>query len=598
MGRAHSLYPSVITALALGLGVGVQPAAALDFTYNGITGSFDSTYTVGGSMRTKGRDPRLIGVVNGGSAFSINGDDGNLNFDPGDFVSLAARGVNELHLKSGNLEFFGRINYFYDYINNDKNLQRTQINKEGKDRAGLRFDLLDLYVAGDFKISDVPLKVRVGNQVLSWGESTFIQNGINVINPFDVTKLRSAGTELREGVIPVPIVQASASLTETLSVEAFYQIGWKHSEIETAGTFFSTNDFASPGGRFVYLGFGLPSGPRDNPPSMSVAPVGSIVPRAPDRDAKDGGQFGVAIRYLLENFFDTELGAYFVKYNSRLPLISAHTGTLVGIATGNYAATANYYREFPNNIKLLGGSFSTTLGETGIALQGEYAYHWDQPIQVEDVELLFSALSPLDPLLPFPAAVQPVFGRNQLGPQAFNSDVAGYRRKDYSTFQFTATDIFPQVWKFDQLVVLAETGFMWVHNMESTSVLRYEGPGTYTNANPFYTTLGLQPPAESLAGYADKFSWGYRLAVRGDINNAIGSITLQPSIAFSHDVSGTSPTPISNFVKGRKSVTLGLGANYLNNWQANLGYTTNFGGGKYNLLRDRDFVSFTVSYSF
>jgi hypothetical protein len=41
-----------------------------------------------------------------------------------------------------------------------------------------------------------------------------------------------------------------------------------------------------------------------------------------------------------------------------------------------------------------------------------------------------------------------------------------------------------------------------------------------------------------------------------------------------------------------------MGANYLNNWQANLGYTTNMGGGKYNLLRDRDFVSFTISYSF
>jgi hypothetical protein len=562
-------------------------AEAVEFEYNGIKGNFDSTYTIGGAIRTSGRDPRLVGLANGGSAFSLNNDDGNLNFDKGDLTSLAVRGINELRLESGNFEFFGRINYLYDYVNNDKTLARTQLTDEAKNKAGLRFDLLDLYVSGKFNIDQHPLKVRVGNQVLSWGESTFIQNGINVINPFDVTKLRTAGSELREGVIPVPMVQASFGITDRLSIEAFYQAIWRRSEVEAAGTFFSTNDFASPGGRFVYLGFGVPTGPRDFPQANAGLPVGSIVGRAPDRDGGDSGQFGVALRYLLPELNDTELGMYFVRYNSRTPVVSAHTGTLAGLLGGNYAGTANYYREYPDGIKLLGGSFSTALGETGIALQGEYAYHWDQPLQVEDVELLFAALSPLDPFVGFPAAIQPVFGRNQLGPQGFNRDIPGYRRKDYSTAQFTVTDVFPQVGPFDQLTVLGEAGAMWIHNMEGKGTLRYEGPNTVTNANPFYTAIGRQPATEAMTGYADAFSWGYRLAVRGDLNNAIGSVTLQPSIAFN-----------SNYVDGRKSLSFGLGANYLNNWQANLGYTTNMGGGKYNMLRDRDFVSFTVSYSF
>jgi hypothetical protein len=573
-----------------------SPASALDFTYGEITGSFDSTYSIGGALRTESRDPRLIGVVNGGSAFSINSDDGDLNFDKGDFTSLAVRGINELHLQRGNIEFFTRINYLYDYINNDAGLSRTPLSKKARDKAGLRFDLLDLYIAGKFDAGKVPMSVRVGNQVLSWGESTFIQNGINVINPADVTKLRSAGSELREGLIPVPMIQASASLTDTFSVEAFYQLKWRHTEIEAAGTFFSTNDFASPGGQAVYLGFGLPNGPRDNPPTQAGLPIGFLVGRGPDRDGSDSGQFGVAARLLAPSLNDTEFGAYFVNYNSRLPVVSAHTGTLAGLLTGNYSRNAYYYREFPDDVKLLGGSVSTMLGE--IALQGEYAYHWDQPIQVEDVELLFAALSPLDPFLGFPAAIQPVFGRNQLGPQGFNQDVQGYRRKDYSTAQLTVTDAFPQVWKFDQVILLGEVGALWVHDMESKAVLRYDGPNTVTSANPFYTTIARQPATEPGAGFADAFSWGYRLVIRGDISNAIGAITLQPSIAFNHDVTGTSPTPISNYVDGRKSLSFGLGANYLNNWQANLGYTNNWGGGKYNLLRDRDFVSFTVSYSF
>ena len=43
----------------------------------------------------------------------------------------------------------------------------------------------------------MPGQIRVGDQVLNWGESTFIQNGISVINPFDVSKLRVPGAELK-----------------------------------------------------------------------------------------------------------------------------------------------------------------------------------------------------------------------------------------------------------------------------------------------------------------------------------------------------------------------------------------------------------------
>ncbi|MCB2107297.1 MAG: DUF1302 domain-containing protein [Rhodobacteraceae bacterium] len=574
-----------------------SPVLAVDFTLpNGITGSFDTTFTVGASIRTQGRDQDLIGIVNGGRAFSINGDNGNLNFSKGDFVSLRASGVNELELDAGNLTFFTRVNYFYDQINRSATLDRTPLADEARHLAGLDFDLLDLYVTGYFDLGDNPLTMRLGKQVLSWGESTFIQNGINVINPFDVTKLRGAGTELREGVVPVPIVQASLGLGD-FSIEGFYQLGWDHTEIEAEGTFFSTNDFASPGGQNVFLRFGLPPGPIDNPPSLSQPPVGSIVPRDPDRDAKDSGQFGVALRYLATELNDTEFGAYYIKYHSRLPVLSGRTGKLLGIVGGDYARTAGYFREFPEDIKLAGFSLNTVLGT--VALQAEYSYHWDQPLQADDVELLFAALSPLDPLLglPLPPGT-PVFGRSQLGPYGFEQEVRGWRRKDYSQAQATATELLANVGPFDQVALVGEVGFTKVHNLEDPSVLRYEGPGTFTSANPFFTQLTLQPATADAKGFADSFSWGYRLVFRGDINNAIGAVTLTPQVAFSHDVKGTTPSPIANFVDGRISSTFSLGASYLNQWQASLAYTVSTGGGNYNLLRDRDFLSFTVSYSF
>ena len=41
-------------------------------------------------------------------------------------------------------------------------------------------------------------------------------------------------------------------------------------------------------------------------------------------------------------------------------------------------------------------SFNTQLQATGIALQGEVAYRKDVPLQYDDVELLFAALSPFE----------------------------------------------------------------------------------------------------------------------------------------------------------------------------------------------------------
>ncbi len=53
--------------------------------------------------------------------------------------------------------------------------------------------LLDAYLYYSFDAGSVPIDLRLGRQVVSWGESTFIQNGINAINPVDVTALRRPG---------------------------------------------------------------------------------------------------------------------------------------------------------------------------------------------------------------------------------------------------------------------------------------------------------------------------------------------------------------------------------------------------------------------
>jgi hypothetical protein len=150
----------------------------------------------------------------------------------------------------------------------------------------------------------------------------------------------------------------------------------------------------------------------------------------------------------------------------------------------------------------------------------------------------------------------------------------------------------------DQVVALAEAGFTWVPDLESKNDLLYDVPGTYTHANPLFTAAGIQPATTPRSQFADEFSWGYRAVARADYNDVIASVNLQPQIAFSHDVNGNTPGPGGNFIEGRKAVTLSLSADYLNDLRATVSYSNFFDGGVNNQLKDRDFVSFTVSYAF
>jgi hypothetical protein len=68
--------------------------------------------------------------------------------------------------------------------------------------------------------------------------------------------------------------------------------------------------------------------------------------------------------------------------------------------------------------------------------------------------------------------------------------------------------------------------------------------------------------------------------------------------AWAHDVEGTTPTPISNFVEGRKAMTLSINGTYLEMLRASISYTMYFGAGQHNLLHDRDFLSISTSLSF
>ena len=625
---------STLLVISLGGFLPVLPAGALEFGNDQFDGSLDTTISHGFAIRVEKRNPRL--------AADINGNDGNLNFGRS-IVSNASKITVDLDISTPTFGVFLRGKGFLDFENQNSSRDRTPLSDEALKAVGKDVELLDAYVTSYFDVGDAAVDVRLGKHVLNWGESTFIPNGINAINHVDLGSLRLPGSELREALLPVNMVSMSVAPNDVLSVEGFYQFDWQKTEIDAVGSYFSTTDYAGPGARkavitsdqFVALGVtdqGFGFGEQltrainadlgaDLPQQLVFDPDFASVLRGPDGAPPDSGQFGFAIRYLAEDFNQTEFGFYFMNYHSRLPVVGAQTGTAEGIAAGlaaagaistgtetrtavsaafppdqvqaavtgiatalaidRYADSGNYILEYPSDIKLYGLSFNTVLGASGWAIQGEFSHRRDAPLQKAERVVFFEGLQPIFAAL----ATQSVPADYQ------QRRLQGYFRRNVSQVQATATKVFGPVLNSDSLALVAEAAVMHVHNMPDTPI---ESPaGGVLPPPPARTAAGVFPKG---AADADATSWGYRIATRLDYNNAIGSVNLYPYGQFLHDVSGNSPAPFGPFVEGRTGLTLGVGADYLSNWEADLSYTRFAGDG--NELSDRDFVSASIKYSF
>jgi hypothetical protein len=629
------------------------PAFGVTFNIGEIEGQFDSALSVGASWSVRGADPDLIGVNNGGDGLSQTSDDSHLNFKKGETFSKIFKGIHDLELKYGDTGVFVRGKYWYDFELKDESRLFKDIDdhnrKEGAQASGA--EILDAFVYHNYAIADQPGSVRLGKQVVSWGESTFILNSINSINPVDVSAFRRPGAEIKEGLIPVNMFFVQQSLTDNLSMEAFYQLEWDQTVVDNCGTFFAQPDVIADGcdqnlavlspalgalsGFAAAQGFGY-----------QTTSEGVIVPRGGDRDARDSGQWGTAFRYFAEEL-DTEFGAYFMNYHSRAPVFSATgapaeafaaagaataglAGAQVaaqcaslggacanpavlagvqaavlgspafqraarGLASATVAGNSQYFVEYPEDIQLYGLSFSTTL-PTGTAWSGEISYRPNAPVQLNTTDILFAGLTPLGN--PNISVLEGTPG----------TDLHGYRRKEITQFQTTFTHFFDQVMGASRLTLVGEIGVSHVGGLESTSEARYGrdpvyGPGPLPGGTCEVLNAGTlgSATAENVSkyceddGFVTSTSWGYRARAIWEYPDALAGVNLKPSVSWSHDVDGYGANGVFN--EGAKAVSLGLDADYQNTYNASLSYT-DFFGGDYNTLIDRDFVAFSVGMNF
>jgi len=513
-----------------------------------------------GALLGRSSGPLPLGVAPtaaDGIAGNNAGASGNLNYDSGDRFSTPFKLISDLEIKKGRFGGLVRVKAWYDYTlnNSDVNVGSQANNYNGVrpgigpipgygvctpstpaitacfpmspaggpnlwprdelDDTGFETEqkfknvmLLDAYVYGSFAIGDSDLQLRLGNQVVNWGESVFIQ-GVNVINPIDVPAARRAGAELKEILLPVWLAYANWGFSFG-SVEAFYQLKWDNTSIDGCGSYWSVTETiisANPGRctSATVLGNGMGSpitgtqSPlipqfQSNPFQQAIA--GTYAPLIKGKEADDAGQFGLAFRFPVDAI-DTEIGLYAMNIHARLPVISGLTGTnplevpepyrsvlrarglwnqdaigpywvagttrlrggpLPAIVAGVAQATGGAviltpprsYWEYPEDIQVFGVSAATNL--FGWSVSAEASYHKDVPVQINGNDLVAALLSGIGPAGPLGVAA---------GLEGLDTYLKGYEQFDKTQFQVNTVKTVSNFLGADNMVFIGEIGAQW-----------------------------------------------------------------------------------------------------------------------------------------
>ena len=651
--------------------------------------------------------------------YSPNGDNGNLNFDKHDLVQATAKITSDINTELFGFNIFARTLYFFDDVyegldefHPDTTFQprNTEYPDGNKAENGSDFRFLDFFVSRTFEVGERPVSVKVGKQVLNWGESAFLAlNSLNTINAPNQVLLRFPGSDIKEVFQPQGMVTLNVDVLDGIGLELFYQYDWRPIIVDPVGSFFSVSDTLGAGGEYAMASFGkAPEDPDelyrpwrnpDDPASVTGSRSDRTFSRNFEEEAKrkpdEGGQYGAAMKFFLEDFNNgTEIGVYFANYHSRVPSVSALAadqscipdqsivgqlpvvggalgailGTLptqgalnllqlvtdCGVPVGNLLvagglggelAPATAERdalpvgslellvEYPEDIKMYGISFNTTLGD--LAWSGEYAFRENLPIQIHTTDVIFAGLQPAFPLNDYDVAIATLPGRRSAVPDFISQYrgieinpgdyVRGYERMKIGQVGTTLLKTIggDNPLGASQITLLLEMGLTHVVDMPGLDELQFNGAGTDTHISGGADgSIGINPvdirsdpndptsintdPAfrqnptahRDRSGFGTDISYGYRFVTLTRYDSAFFGINIELLNALFHDVEGVTPGLGQNFVEGRKQILSGIRWDYLSKYTGEVRYTWFTGGEDRDASRDRDNLLVFLGYQF
>jgi hypothetical protein len=345
-----SVLTGILRGSALvGIWAACLPAQALEFERGEWLFNVDTTLGMAAQWRTEDRDDDIASVD--------NDNDGNNNFDTGP-VSAKGSFILELGGEYKDFSFFLRTDGLYDYVYNDRNtdlseedyltynsgiinggdVKRGDFPEDTVDEHGKRLRLLDAFVSYDLSLGDQSGSIRLGRQVIAWGEATFYQ-GVNAVqNPIDGGVALSPGVEAKEIFLPTEALSLNWGFSDSISAEAYYKIKWDKSTLPGVGSFLSTSDITGPGAQRILLG---PLGTSDV--------IGEVKP-------DDEGQFGITLRYLTNNGTNFDLS--YTNSHANIP------GAEINVFL---AGPGSFAREvYLDDIEIWQASFSTNVSEAQV----------------------------------------------------------------------------------------------------------------------------------------------------------------------------------------------------------------------------------------
>ncbi|MGT2452048.1 DUF1302 domain-containing protein [Cupriavidus basilensis] len=319
--------------------------------------NYSVTANYGVAVRTGAQSNSILSPAN------INGDDGDRNFKRGDLIANRVSLLGEANLQRGDFGVFLRGSAFYDraYRSSNSNDAPDTVNHSGtfneftdsaRWRLGQRAQLLDAYAYGTFDIDNTRLNVKLGNQVIAWGESLFFPNIAGAQGPVDATKAYVPGAEVKDILLPVPQIALQWQATPSFSLLGYYQFTYK------------SNQLIPPVATLVRLTW---SGRAPSSYSGLVASPSLVVPISIRRTQARG--IGTRFRPFGD---DTEIGLYQLRYHDKNP----------NVVTTLFPSL-QYQQKYFGGINLTGASFSTQLLRANVA--GEISYRDGVPVLV-DVE--------------------------------------------------------------------------------------------------------------------------------------------------------------------------------------------------------------------
>lgn len=583
----------VLAAAALAASGGAH-AVKFQMFDGAIDGSFDTTLGYGLQLRTEKMQPHLTiphpsrrapgSTVDG--LLLGNNQYGNryLFNDKWDIFSNIVKASHDLQLDGGGWSVFLRGNYFYDFAMAS---EKDSLPQESENRGVKHGDITDAYFLTRLGGND-QFTVRLGKQVISWGENTFIGQSLNDINTVDISKLRQPGVELKDALVGTPAAYFSWQMNDAFSLETFVLFGYDELKVDPYGGFFGTQDAITDGGGFANATIN-PPGPL-GPFPICAAPDGGTchlalgpipVTRAGDDIPSYGGQYGVALRYYapnLGNGFD--FGLYYQNLHDHNPQLSSYAGATVG----GLPQPGRFFVDYAKDVERYGMSFNTTLGSWAIG--GEYSFRRNAPLQGTG----FLAVA--------------ATGTDLNGDTyAAGTKYVGFQRYERHQIQMTAQRLWGPMPMFraDQWNTIGEIGYGWTGNMPGDDLDGHE--------------KGPQIPLVSSDGFV-RFDdvtnnfWGFQARSTLTYNNILfNRINMDFNTAFRWDVEGVSPEfgGATLFIGGRKQASIGVTFDYALRWKVGINQTFIFDGDndqwRPNGSRpvnntDRDFLSFDVSYTF